>query len=200
MSIEQAEQLGQNATVNATRSGFEVSTRAGSQVGKQTVASTVAALQAINETLKSHGRGRKKDDEPKQGQVSLKEFTRDVDGRREIVGIEDRKLVNEIRTELKRHGVEFAVEHRGSEQTRYFHVRGDDAGIVAHAIERAQERVDGILARQHSKVSVRQSIDKTMSKDAEAKTERNQRSQKLEGDTPKVPTPGIGDEQKGKTR
>ena len=77
-TIEQAEQLEQNATINASRDGFEMTIKAGTESGRK----TVEALKALNESLKSHRRDRKnKDDEPKQGKVSLKQFTRDAEGR-----------------------------------------------------------------------------------------------------------------------
>lgn len=195
-TVEQAEQLGQNATINASRDGLEMTVKAGADG----VQRTVAALQALNQSLKSHRRDRKKDDEPTQGKVSLKQFTRDVDGRREVVGIEDRRLVDEITRELKRHGVEFAVERRGKEQTRYFHVRGDDAGVVAHAIERAQERVDGIIARQESKISVKERIGRTLDRMEDPKS-KAARAEKLGRDqpTPSMPKPDD-DDRKGPKR
>lgn len=201
-TIEQAEQLEQNATINASRDGFEMTIKAGAESGRK----TVEALKALNQSLKSHRRDRKnKDDEPKQGKVSLKQFTRDAEGRREVVGIEDRKLVDEITRELKRHGVEFAVERRGKDQTRYFHVRGDDAGVVAHGIERAQERVDGMIARQQSKISVKERIGRTLDRmeDPQSKAARQKHERPLTPDQKQKQKPSVkpdDDDRKGPKR
>lgn len=81
------------------------------------------------------------------GQVSIKDFTKHVDGKRDVVNIDDRAVSKELEKELRRHGVLWSVEHN-KDGSRTFHVQGKDAELVQNALEVAAERVDQKLARE----------------------------------------------------
>ncbi|HJG52015.1 MAG TPA: DUF3801 domain-containing protein [Brachybacterium faecium] len=79
-------------------------------------------------------------------EVPLEEFAESVEGKREVLELEDNELVEEVRQELRKHNVTFAVEQDDQERF-YLHVRGNDANLIAHALDRAQERLDALRTR-----------------------------------------------------
>lgn len=80
------------------------------------------------------------------GEVRLKVFTREAHGKREVVPVKDADVARMFVRELRRHGVLFAVE-RHRDGTRTFHVQGQDASVIEHALSVAIARVDASLAR-----------------------------------------------------
>ena len=81
-----------------------------------------------------------------QGQVSLKAFTKNADGKRDVVKLDDEKVSKEFAKELRRHGVLWSVENH-PDGSKTFHIEGKDAELVQHALGVAANRIDEKIAR-----------------------------------------------------
>lgn len=154
-TLEKAEELEQRVMINAGEKGAEALMRLPGTLSKLLLAAGAKGGQYIGgkyNDLHDHLQNsidafadgmRERAHEKKWGsEVTVKEFSDTVEGKREIVDVDDDELVDEVRQELRKHGVTFAVE-RDEEGQHYLHVRGNDASLIAHALERAQERLDG---------------------------------------------------------
>ena len=162
-TLDKAEQLEERLVISSSQQGVSATLRLTTETGKRLtrwsgtavkktgvgMAHTVAyGHQALSESLREMADGiRERAHEKEWGsKVPLEEFTETVDGKREVLELEDNELVEEVRQELRKHNVTFAVEH--DDQDRYYlHVRGNDATLIAHALDRAQERLDTLRTR-----------------------------------------------------
>lgn len=162
-TLDKAEQLEERLAISSAQQGVSASLRLTTDTGKRLaqwsgtaakktgvgMARTVAyGHEALSESLREMADGiRERAHEKKWGsEVPLEEFTETVDGKREVLELEDNELIEEVRQELRKHNVIFAVEH--DDQDRYYlHVRGNDATLIAHALDRAQERLDTLRTR-----------------------------------------------------
>lgn len=147
-TLEKAEELEQRVMINAGEQSAQALIRLSGKATQEIVDGgwkfTKGRAAAFQRTLGDMADGiRDRSHEKKWGsEVTVKEFSDTVEGKREIVDVDDDELVGEVRQELRKHGVTFAVE-RDEEGQHYLHVRGNDASLIAHALERAQERLDG---------------------------------------------------------
>lgn len=157
-TLEKAEQLEERLVMSSTQEGVQATLRLTTESTKRLVQSTgsvmkgaghvawgagVAAQRGISDSLREMAEGiRERAHEKKWGsEIPLEDFAETVDGKREVVSLEDNELVEEVRQELRKHNVTFAVEQDDQDRF-YLHVRGNDANLIAHAIDRAQERLD----------------------------------------------------------
>lgn len=162
-TLDKAEQLEERLVMAAGQQGVSATLRLTTETGKRLtrwsgtavkktgvgMARTVAyGHQALSESLREMADGiRERAHEKEWGsEVPLEEFAETVEGKREVVALEDDELVEEVRQELRKHRVTFAVEQDDQERF-YLHVRGNDANLIAHALDRAQERLDALRTR-----------------------------------------------------
>lgn len=167
-TLEKAEQLEERLVMSSTQQGVQISLRATSDVAKRLTSWSADATKkmgagmtrtaangarALSEALQEMAEGiRERAHEKKWGsEIPLEDFAETVDGKREVVSLEDNELVDEVRQELRKHGVTFAVEQDDQDRF-YLHVRGNDANLIAHAIDRAQERLDARRLEQEPTV------------------------------------------------
>lgn len=157
-TVEKAEQLEERLVTASTQQGVQATLRLTTEASKKVVEKAGAATKsagqhiwgvgadaksALVESLQEMAQGmRDRAHERKWGsEIPLEDFAETVDGKREVVNLEDNELVEEVRQELRKHGVTFAVEQDDQDRF-YLHVRGNDANLIAHALDRAQERLD----------------------------------------------------------
>lgn len=157
-TLEKAEQLEERLVMSSTQEGVQATLRLTTESTKRLVQSTgsvvkgvghvawgagVAAQRGLSDSLREMAEGiRERAHEQKWGsEIPLEDFAETVDGKREVVSLEDNELVEEVRQELRKHNVTFAVEQDDQDRF-YLHVRGNDATLIAHALDRAQERLD----------------------------------------------------------
>lgn len=149
-TLEKAEELEQRVMVNASERGTEMLARLSAQTsrwilsGSWEMGTSGAAMLArtfAESAQQMRERVLARTQADPTSEVSLEEFSELTGGRREVVSIEDSEVLEEVRAELEKHGVTFAIE-RGEDDEHYLHVRGDDAQLIAHALDRAQERLD----------------------------------------------------------
>lgn len=147
-----AGQQGVSATLRlTTESSKRLARGAGSVMlgtGKLVWGVGAGTQRALSESLRDMAEGiRERAHEKEWGsEVPLEEFAESVEGKREVLELEDNELVEEVRQELRKHRVTFAVEQDDQERF-YLHVRGNDANLIAHALDRAQERLDALRTR-----------------------------------------------------
>ena len=162
-TLDKAEQLEERLVISSAQQGVSASLRLTAESSKRLAQGTgsvvagtgklvwgagAATQRGLSESLREMADGiRERAHEKKWGsEVPLEDFTETVDGKREVLELEDNELVEEVRQELRKHNVTFAVEH--DDQDRYYlHVRGNDATLIAHALDRAQERLDTLRTR-----------------------------------------------------
>lgn len=138
----------QQAGSQLTRAGVRTSvaiaagtTRVSARIGARAVGGTVRGLVALLDAVRQATRSRSQ-----EGELSLRQFTRVVDGKREVVPIKDAEVARQLARELRRHGVTFAIE-RNADGSRTFHVQGKDAALIEHALTQASIRVDERIMR-----------------------------------------------------
>lgn len=138
----------QQAGSQLTRAGVRTSvaiaagtTRVSARIGARAVGGTVRGLVALLDAVRQATRSRSQ-----EGELSLRQFTRVVDGKREVVPIKDAEVARQLGRELRRHGVTFAIE-RNADGSRTFHVQGKDAALIEHALTQASIRVDERITR-----------------------------------------------------
>ena len=134
-TLDKAEQLEERLVISSSQQGVSATLRLTTETGKRLtrwsgtavkktgvgMAHTVAyGHQALSESLREMADGiRERAHEKEWGsEVPLEEFTETVDGKREVLELEDNELVEEVRQELRKHNVTFAVEH--DDQDRYY--------------------------------------------------------------------------------
>lgn len=144
---EQAENNTQRVTFELSRGAVKGTlhvTQAAGDSARQAAAQFRDALtQAINQKMTT-------------GKVSLTTFAQNVNGAREVVSLDDQRVVRELDKELRRYGVTFAVEKQGSART--FHIAGKDAQVTSHALDNAMQRVDDRARRNETKRSLSERI------------------------------------------
>ncbi len=113
-------------------------TRASVTVGKGVVAAPFKAVAALFTAIRDVVN-------PEQGKVSLKAFSRVVNGKRDLVQLNDQVVAREFERELRRHGVTWTVEQH-KDGSRTFHVEGKDAELIQHALGIAAARIDAKIA------------------------------------------------------
>lgn len=162
-TLDKAEQLEERLVMGAAQQGVSGSLRLTAESSKRLAQGTGSVMlgtgklvwgvgadaqRAFSESLREMADGiRERAHEKKWGsEVPLEEFAETVDGKREVLELEDNELVEEVRQELRKHNVTFAVEQDDQERF-YLHVRGNDANLIAHALDRAQERLDALRTR-----------------------------------------------------
>lgn len=80
------------------------------------------------------------------GEVSMKKLSElPSQAGREVVTLEDEHVMRALEKNLRSNGVHYAIEREKIDgQIRYaLHVRGDDANVVTHSLERAAEAIAG---------------------------------------------------------
>lgn len=139
--VDKGEAELQQLTQKVTMTTSSASMKASLWVGKGVVAAPFKAVTAIYRSIQKNVNKQRE-----SGQVSLKDFSKIAEGKRDLVNIDDRAVSKELERELRRHGVVWSVEtHRDGSRT--FHVQGKDAELIQHALTVAAERVDEKLAR-----------------------------------------------------
>ena len=139
--VDKGEAELQQLTQKVTMTTSSASMKASLWVGKGVAAAPFKAVTAIYRSIQKNVNKQRE-----SGQVSLKDFSKIAEGKRDLVNIDDRAVSKELERELRRHGVVWSVEtHRDGSRT--FHVQGKDAELIQHALTVAAERVDEKLAR-----------------------------------------------------
>ena len=139
--VDKGEAELQQLTQKVTMTASSASMKASLWVGKGVAAAPFKAVTAIYRQLERRANKRSE-----SGQVSLKDFSKIAEGKRELVNIDDAAVSKELERELRRHGVLWSMEtHRDGSRT--FHIQGKDAELIQHALSVAAERVDEKLAR-----------------------------------------------------
>lgn len=139
--VDKGEAELQQLTQKVTMTTSSASMKASLWVGKGVAAAPFKAVNAIYRSIQKNVNKQRE-----SGQVSLKDFSKIAEGKRDLVNIDDRAVSKELERELRRHGVVWSVEtHRDGSRT--FHVQGKDAELIQHALTVAAERVDEKLAR-----------------------------------------------------
>ena len=133
--VDKGEAELQQLTQKVTMTTSSASMKASLWVGKGVAAAPFKAVTAIYRSIQKNVNKQRE-----SGQVSLKDFSKIAEGKRDLVNIDDRAVSKELERELRRHGVVWSVEtHRDGSRT--FHVQGKDAELIQHALTVAAERV-----------------------------------------------------------
>lgn len=172
-TVEQVEDLEQRFITEMSRDASQVTVRYAGRGGIVMLHGAHAALEAMYSRLPSLRR------EGGLEHGSVREFGKAVGGaQRDVVDIGDKRVLAEVRSELRKSGVEFAVDRRGKEVILHF--RTSDSKVLAAALERATERVDKRVAEAGAKRDVAEAIRERTekpSKDSEAKERELDRDQ-----------------------
>ena len=93
------------------------------------------------------------------GEVSMKELS-ELPSRtgREVVSLDDKDVMRALEKNLKTNGVHYAIEREkiDGKIQHTLHVRGDDAKVVEHSLERAAETIDAKRERTQGRQAARQ--------------------------------------------
>lgn len=153
-TLDRAEQLEERFAMAVTQQGVqavmkieEAGLRWSVRTARDLPGTTAQALGDFADRIREDAEARRERAHEREfgSEVDLKEFS-ELGGKREVVDIEDDEVLEGVRQELRKHGVTFAVE-RDDEGNHYLHVRGSDADLIAHALNRVQESLDRERAR-----------------------------------------------------
>lgn len=162
-TVEQAEHLEQRVLADVSRAATRVSMR----MGANGLRACLGVLRDAALRLQTGG--------PERGEVSIQAFSK-VSSERDVVGLEAREITREVRRELSRHGVLFAIE-KGVDGQAWVHVQAKDAKLIAHAMERAEESVDRRIARQQARAEAAQGIKERVAGIRQERSEKRERTQ-----------------------
>lgn len=153
-TLDRAEQLEERFAMAVTQQGVqavmkieEAGLRWSVRTARDLPGTTAQALGDFADRIREDAEARRERAHEREfgSEVDLKEFS-ELGGKREVVDIEDDEVLEGVRQELRKHGVTFAVE-RDDDGNHYLHVRGSDADLIAHALNRVQESLDRERAR-----------------------------------------------------
>lgn len=135
-TVEQAENIEQQVTMNTGRDSFSATVRIAELSGN----GIMRAVAALQETLNERREVGAERAQNRAGQIDMEEFTQNLRGDRDIVSLNREDVADVLGAELTRLGVQYAVQ-TPEPGVHEFHVHARDAKVLAHALNRAQEAV-----------------------------------------------------------
>ncbi len=181
-TVEQAEELEQRIAMEVGRDGVHVAAR----MANYGVGRLLNDLHKVRAAIGGASLHRSNES------GSVRQFAAKVGtAQRDVVTIGDERVLKEMRSELRRQGVDFAVEREGKELVLHF--RASDAKVLARALDRATERVDARIEDAAAKRDVAQRIEDRLAKT----NDEAGRSRTVERDDPAHDAQELDDHERG---
>lgn len=159
---QEMQQLVTRVSMKAGEAGFKASLQLTKHMTLAPFQAATAIFTAVSEKLHKS---------KTSSEMSLKAFSQAVEGKREVLNIDDAKVSKEFERELNKHGVLWSVE-RHPDGTQTFHIQGKDAELVQHALGAAAQRVDEKLALNAPELQADRPAPQQMQEQAQSTQQR----------------------------